>query len=83
LELGLCKAIVKNTLSMRVLLLLIVLCDYVSTWNDPLENEVLGKQARELCAGGIKAIGVKLPALQLIFLSYRALPIFMRQLIFL
>jgi hypothetical protein len=83
LELGLGKAIAKNTLSVRVLLPLIVLYDYVSTWNDPPENEALGKQAREFCAGGIKAIGVKLLALQPVFLSYGALPICVRQLIFL
>jgi tetratricopeptide (TPR) repeat protein len=48
LELGLRKT------SVRLLLPLIILCDYVSTWDEPSKNAVLGKQASQFCADAFK-----------------------------
>ena len=60
LALSLRKARAKNNLSVRLLLPIIILCDYVSTWNDSPESEALGKQAREFCDGAKQSFWSKM-----------------------
>ena len=51
LEHGLRKAMEKNTPSVRLLMPLVLLCDYVSTWTheDDSPDTALGSQARDFC----------------------------------
>lgn len=60
LDLGLRKTTEKKPPSVRLLLPLIILCDYVSTWNEPPEKEALGKQASQFCADARKMYWTKI-----------------------